>query len=301
MLEKELLSACRLCPRACGVDRISGKTGFCGADNRIKVARCALHFWEEPCISGDAGSGTVFFSHCTLGCVYCQNYKISTENQGKFVSEEELSDMFLDLQKQGALNINLVTPTHYVPQIISALKIAKEKGLSLPVLYNTSGYETPETLELLRNYVDIFLPDFKYYEEEYAQKYSDAKNYPDAVKKAIAKMYELVGKCEFDESGIIKKGVIVRHLMLPGLEEDTKKILEYLFKTYGDDIYISIMSQYTPLPTLPKKFPELSTPVDMAVYDKVLDFAVDLGIENAFVQEGESVSESFIPEFWDEE
>ncbi len=299
-VKSELMSSCKLCPRECKADRNSGKIGFCGADNRIKVARCALHFWEEPCISGEKGSGTVFFSHCTLKCVYCQNYKISTENQGKFVTEDELCDMFLDLQNQGALNINLVTPTHYVPSIIEALKLAKQKGLTLPVLYNTSGYEKPETLELLRGWVDIFLPDFKYFNEEYAKKYSGSKDYPAVVKKAISKMFELAGKCEFDKDGIIKKGVIVRHLMLPGLEDDSKKILEYLYKTYGDDIFISIMSQYTPLPTLPKEFPELATTIDMAVYDKVLDFAVDMGIENAFIQEEEAASESFIPEFWGE-
>jgi len=299
-VESELYSACKLCPRECKADRNSGKTGFCGAGNRIKVARCALHFWEEPCISGEKGSGTVFFSHCTLKCVYCQNYKISTQNQGKFVTENELSDMFLDLQNQGALNINLVTPTHFLPGIITALKLAKQKGLTLPILYNTSGYEHPENLELLRGLVDIFLPDFKYFDADFAQRYSDARDYPEACKKAIAKMYELCGKCEFDENGIIKKGVIVRHLMLPGLEDDTKNILEYLYKTYGDDIFISIMSQYTPLSTLPEEFPELATPIDMEVYDKVLDFAVDIGIENAFIQESESASESFIPEFWNE-
>jgi len=296
-----VLSSCNLCPRKCGANRIKGEIGFCGASDKLKIARSDLHFWEEPCISGDAGSGTVFFSHCTLKCVYCQNYDISTKNQGRFVTETELADFFLELQGKGALNINLVTPTHYVPQIVEAFKIAKEKGLTLPVLYNTSGYENPETLELLRGYVDIFLPDFKYFSQDLAKKYSDAKNYPEVVKKAIDKMFRLVGKCEFDENGIIKKGVIVRHLMLPEQEEDSKKILEYLYKTYGDDIYISIMSQYTPLSTLPKEFPELATPIDMEVYDKVLDFAVDLGIENAFVQEGESVSESFIPEFWNEE
>lgn len=299
-MEKDVLSCCNLCPRKCGADRKSGKTGFCGASDKIKIARSALHFWEEPCISGDKGSGTVFFSHCTLKCVYCQNYKISTENQGRIVTENELADLFVDLQKQGALNINLVTPTHYVPHIIEALKIAKKKGLTLPILYNTSGYETEETLEMLRGYVDIFLPDFKYFSSIHAQKYSGAKNYPEVCKKAIAKMFEISGKCEFDENGIIKKGVIVRHLMLPHLEEDSKKILEYLYNTYGNDIFISIMSQYTPLATLPKEFPELNTKIDMAVYDKVLDFAVDIGIENAFIQEGESASESFIPEFWNE-
>ena len=299
-MEKNVLFCCNLCPRKCGANRKDGEIGFCGATDKVKIARSSLHFWEEPCISGDVGSGTVFFSHCTLKCVYCQNYNISTKNQGRFVTESELSDCFLDLQKQGALNINLVTPTHYVPQIIEALKIAKEKGLALPVLYNTSGYENPETLELLRGHVDIFLPDFKYFQGDLAKKYSGAADYPDIAKKAIAKMFDLVGKCEFGENGIIKKGVIVRHLMLPGLEDDSKKILEYLYKTYGDDIFISIMSQYTPLATLPKEFPELNTKIDMTVYDKLLDFAVDLGIENAFIQEEEAASESFIPEFFNE-
>ena len=299
-MEKNVLFCCNLCPRKCGANRKDGEIGFCGATDKVKIARSSLHFWEEPCISGDVGSGTVFFSHCTLKCVYCQNYNISTKNQGRFVTESELSDCFLDLQKQGALNINLVTPTHYVPQIIEALKIAKEKGLALPVLYNTSGYENPETLELLRGHVDIFLPDFKYFQGDLAKKYSGAADYPDIAKKAIAKMFDLVGKCEFDEDGIIKKGVIVRHLMLPGQENDSKKILDYLYKTYGDDIFISIMSQYTPLATLPKEFPELNTKIDMTVYDKLLDFAVDLGIENAFIQEEEAASESFIPEFFNE-
>ena len=299
-MEKNVLFCCNLCPRKCGANRKDGEIGFCGATDKVKIARSSLHFWEEPCISGNVGSGTVFFSHCTLKCVYCQNYNISTKNQGRFVTESELSDCFLDLQKQGALNINLVTPTHYVPQIIEALKIAKEKGLALPVLYNTSGYENPETLELLRGYVDIFLPDFKYFSSDLSKKYSGAADYPDIAKKAIAKMFDLVGKCEFDEDGIIKKGVIVRHLMLPGQENDSKKILDYLYKTYGDDIFISIMSQYTPLATLPKEFPELNTKIDMTVYDKLLDFAVDLGIENAFIQEEEAASESFIPEFFNE-
>lgn len=299
-MTKNILSCCKLCPRVCGADRNNGKIGFCGASNKIKIARSDLHFWEEPCISGDVGSGTVFFSHCTLKCVYCQNYNISTKNQGRFVTESELAGCFLDLESRGALNINLVTPTHYVPQIIEALKIAKEKGLTLPVLYNTSGYENPETLELLRGYVDIFLPDFKYFSRDLAKKYSGSADYPEVCKKAIAKMFDLVGKCEFDENGIIKKGVIVRHLMLPGLEYDSKNILEYLYKTYGNDIFISIMSQYTPLATLPKEFPELNTKIDMDVYDRLLDFAVDLGIENAFIQEEESASESFIPEFWNE-
>ena len=299
-MEDELYKSCRLCPRECRIDRTNGKTGFCGADSRVKIARAALHFWEEPCISGESGSGTVFFSHCTLACVYCQNYKISTRNHGKYVTKAELAEIFLHLQSEGALNINLVTPTHYAPSIIEAIKLARKNGLTLPILYNTSGYESVETLELLRGYVDIFLPDFKYFSGELAKKYSGTKDYPEAAKNAIDKMFSIVGKCEFDDDGIIKKGVIVRHLMLPSHEDDSKKILEYLYKTYQDDIYLSIMSQYTPTKTLPKEFSELSVPIDMQIYDKVLDFALELGIENAFIQDGESVSESFIPEFYSE-
>lgn len=295
-----LLKKCKLCPRKCEVDRWSGNVGFCGADNRIKIARASLHFWEEPCISGVEGSGTVFFSHCTLKCVYCQNYSISTKNNGRFVTAEELADIFLDLQTQGANNINLVTPTHYVPQIICALDIAKKKGLTLPVLYNTSGYEIAETIELLNGYVDIYLPDFKYFDNTLAEKYSAAKNYVDITKTAIKKMFAQVGKYEFDERGIIKKGVIVRHLMLPGQYKDSKKIIEYLHKEYGDDIFISIMSQYTPLSTIPERFPELKKPIEIKDYDKLLDYAVNLGVENAFIQEGEAASESFIPEFYED-
>lgn len=294
------LNHCTLCPRKCGADRLNGNIGFCGADDRIKIARAALHFWEEPCISGDEGSGTVFFSHCTLKCVYCQNYSISTKNKGKFITEAELADIFLDLQGQGANNINLVTPTHYVPQIISALDIAKKNGLTLPILYNTSGYENPETIDLLKGYIDIYLPDFKYFDNALAEKYSSAKGYPENAKASIKKMFEQVGKCEFDERGIIKKGVIVRHLLLPGQLEDSKKIINYLHSEYGDDIYLSIMSQYTPLTTIPENFSELKKPIAIEDYDKLLDFAINLGVENAFVQEGEAASESFIPEFYED-
>lgn len=298
---EKLLKNCRLCPRKCGADRTAGKLGFCGADDRIKIARAALHFWEEPCISGTSGSGTVFFSHCTMKCVYCQNYSISTENKGKYVTKEELADIFLDLQNQGANNINLVTPTHYVPKIIQALDIARKKGLFLPIIYNTSGYETVETIKMLEGYVDIYLPDFKYWEGSLAIKYSSAPDYAETVKAALGEMFRQTGKCVFCENGIIKKGVIVRHLMLPGGFSDSKKIIEYLFREYGNGIFISIMSQYTPLATIPDIFPELKKPIAMSDYDKLLDCAIELGVENAFIQEGESQSESFIPEFYNED
>ncbi len=297
-MNSDLLKSCTLCPRKCGVDRTAGEVGFCGASEKIKLAKSCLHFWEEPCISGEEGSGAVFFSHCTLKCVYCQNFGISTQNHGRYKTEDELAQIFLDLKMQGANNINLVTPTHFVPQIISAIEIARKKGLDLPILYNTSGYESPETIKRLDGYVDIFLPDLKYFDDKYAIKYSNAKDYFKTAASAIRQMFAQVGKCEFDERGIIKKGVIVRHLMLPGLLFDTKKILDFLYSEYGNDIYISIMSQYTPLDTIPDGFPELQRRLNMHCYDKMLDYPAGIGIENAFIQEGSSASESFIPDFY---
>lgn len=296
----DLLKNCTLCPRKCGVDRTSGELGFCKSTDKIKIARSALHFWEEPCISGENGSGTVFFSHCTMKCVYCQNYKISTQNCGKFVTADELADCFLNLERQGANNINLVTPTHFVLQIISAIEIARKKGLHLPIVYNTSGYENVETIKMLNGYVDVYLPDLKYFDDKYAVKYSNAKNYFKIASSAIKEMFNQVGKCQFDENGMIKKGVIVRHLMLPGLLFDTKKVLDYLFSEYGNDIYISIMSQYTPLSTLPEEFCELNKTLNPDHYNAMLDYAAKIGIENAYIQEGSSASESFIPDFYSE-
>lgn len=294
----DILTHCTLCPRKCGANRTCGETGFCGSDARIKIARAALHHWEEPCISGKNGSGTVFFSHCTLKCVYCQNYRISTQNHGKYISVRELADTFLDLQAQGANNINLVTPTHYVPQIISALTLAKADGLTLPVVYNTGGYELPETIDMLKGFVDVYLPDLKYFSDKYAVRYSAAPDYFRTAFAAIRRMHEQVGACTFDENGIIRKGVIVRHLMLPGLLFDTKKILDRLYACFGDGIYISIMSQYTPLASLPGGFPELNRKIKRNYYDALVDYAANLGITNAYVQNSESADESFIPDFF---
>ena len=245
---KNPLTNCNLCPRRCGVDRTAGETGFCGASDKVKIARSALHFWEEPCISGKNGSGTVFFSHCTLKCRFCQNYEISTCGRGYEISEETLCEKFLDLQSQGANNINRVTPTHFVPQIISALDMAKRRGLTIPIVYNTSGYENIETLKMLNGYIDIYIPDMKYYDDKYAIKYSAAPKYFEIAKAAIHEMFNQVSYPVFDEHNIMQKGVIVRHLMLPGLLFDTKKLMDYLYSTYGNSIYISLMSQYTPLP-----------------------------------------------------
>ncbi len=291
-----MLSHCMLCPRSCGVNRRNGQKGFCGADNKIKIARAALHFWEEPCISGEKGSGTVFFSCCSLKCVYCQNYNISTLGRGITITETELAEKFLILQEQGANNINLVTPTHYVEQIIKALDMAKAKGLKLPVVYNSSGYEIAETIKMLNGYVDIYMPDMKYYSDKYALEYSAAPNYFDTARKALEEMVLQTGKPEFDKNGIMQKGVIVRHMMLPGLLFDTKKIIDFLYNTYKDDIYISIMSQYTPMPNV-KDFSKLNRKINPRHYEAIINYCIDKGMKNVFVQEGESASESFIPEF----
>lgn len=291
-----MLSRCMLCPRGCLVDRTKGQLGFCGADDKVKIARAALHLWEEPCISGENGSGTVFFSCCNMKCVYCQNYSISTLNKGVAVSALDLSDKFLMLQEQGANNINLVTPTHFVPQIIEALDISRSRGLNLPVVYNSGGYESVETLKLLNGYVDVYMPDMKYCSDKYAIKYSSAPDYFNIAKRAVSEMFNQVGKPVFDERGIMQKGVIVRHMMLPGMLSDTKKILDYLHTTYKDDIYISLMSQYTPMPNV-KDIPKLNRRLNQKHYEAMVDYCLDIGIKNAFIQDGESASESFIPDF----
>lgn len=292
----DYLKACKLCPRECGVNRLNGQKGFCKAGDKVDIARAALHHWEEPCLSGDRGSGTVFFSHCTLQCVFCQNHEISTGGKGKAISIEELATIFLSLQSKGAHNINLVTPTHYVVQIIEALKLAREKGLHLPIVYNSSGYEKVETLKLLEGYIDVYLPDFKYFKEKYASKYSKAPDYTYYIKLAIDEMVRQVGEAIFDEHSIMQKGVIIRHLMLPGLLFDSKKIVSYIHQTYGDSVYMSIMNQYTPLEIV-KDYPELNQRVSPRHYEYITDYALQIGVENGFIQEGETASESFIPAF----
>lgn len=286
---------CSICPRNCMIDRTE-KKGFCGETYDLVVARASLHMWEEPCISGKSGSGTVFFSGCNLKCVYCQNYNISNKNNGKQITINRLSEIFLELQQRGALNINLVTPTHYVPQIIKALKLAKSNGLNIPIVYNSSGYESVDTLKTLDGLIDIYLPDFKYYDDTYSIKYSNAPNYFNIASNAIDEMVRQVGLPKFDKNGIMKKGVIVRHLLLPGLINDSKKILKYLYDTYKDSIYISIINQYTPLPHV-KKYKELDRKITVKEYDELINYAIDLGITNGFIQEGETCKTSFIPEF----
>jgi len=290
------LKDCTLCPRECYADRAAGNKGYCGATGELKVARAALHMWEEPCISGEEGSGTVFFSGCALGCVYCQNHSISRGLAGKAITIERLAEIFLELQDKGANNINLVTPSHYVPHIIEAIKISRGKGLKLPVVYNCSGYEKVETLKLLEGYVDVYLPDFKYMSDALAERYSNCGDYFAVASKAIAEMVGQVGEARFDERGIMQKGVIVRHLTLPGCLEDSKRVIKYLHETYGDVIFLSIMNQYTPM-TKNAACPELDRRISEEEYEELVDYAISIGVVNGYIQEGETASESFIPEF----
>ena len=291
-----MLEECNLCPRKCTVNRLHGELGFCNSYKDVKIAKVSLHKWEEPCISGTIGSGTVFFSNCNLRCVFCQNHKISHEGIGKTVSINRLSEIFLEEQLRGALNINLVTPTHYVPQIIEALKLAKSKGLSIPILYNSNGYENIDTIKALRGFIDVYLPDLKYYKDKYAVKYSNAPNYFNVAREAIIEMVSQVGEAKFDADGIIQKGVIIRHLMLPGLLFDSKKIIDFIYSTFNDSVYISLMNQYTPMYES-AKYPEINKNLNSNHYDALIDYCLDLGITNCFIQESGSSSTAFVPDF----
>ena len=290
------LTNCRLCPRECSVDRQNGMTGYCGMNGTLKVARAALHMWEEPCISGKKGSGAVFFSGCGLRCCFCQNREIAIGDCGMEITTERLAEIFLELQEKRAANLNLVTGAQYVPQILMSLDMAKKNGFALPVVYNSSGFEKVETLRMLEGYVDIYLPDFKYMEKKLAENFSKAPAYPEVAKAAIKEMVRQSGPCQFGEDGYLQRGTIVRHLILPGHTKNSKMVLAYLHETYGNDIYISIMNQYTPV-FKQEKYTELNRKVTRREYEKVLDFAVELGIENGFIQDGETASESFIPAF----
>ena len=288
---------CGLCPRECKVDRTQGERGYCGQTAELYVARAALHQWEEPCLSGTIGSGTIFFTGCPLGCVFCQNLEIAAGNVGKKISVKRLAEIFLELQEQGAHNINLVTATHFVPQIAEALSLAKQNGLQIPIVYNTSSYEHVSTLRLLEGLVDIYLPDLKYRNEEWSLRYSHAADYFFYASKAIAEMVRQVGKPVFsEEDGLMKRGVIVRHLALPGKEEDSKEVILYLYETYGEQIYISIMNQFTPMPGL-REYPELNRVLTEQEYSRIVDYAIRLGVEQGYIQEGETAKESFIPSF----
>lgn len=291
---EELFNKCELCPRKCKVNRNNNELGFCRASNVMRIGGYHLHMWEEPVITGNRGSGTIFFSFCNLKCVYCQNYDISFKNIGEDVSVERLSEIMIELQDMNALNINLVTPGHYIPLIRDSILMAKNKGLNIPIIYNTSGYESVNALKLLDGLIDIYLPDFKYFNNEIAVKYSKAFNYKEICIKALEEMTRQVSKCKF-KNNLLKKGVIVRHLMLPNMENDTKEILNYLYNTYKDNIYISLMNQYTPIKKL--KYNELNNTLDEKIYENMIDYAYNLGIRNCFVQEQDSKGKCFIPDF----
>lgn len=287
---------CLLCPRKCGINRRTGQTGVCGVSSEIKVARAALHYWEEPCISGKRGSGAVFFSGCSLHCVFCQNREISDGKEGKVISKERLSDIFIELADKGANNINLVTPGQYIPDIVWAVNDAKSRGMKLPIIYNTSGYENVTELKLLEGIVDVYLPDFKYMDSTLSARYSRAKDYPSVAKQALSEMVRQQPEVVIDDAtGLIQKGVIVRQLLLPGHVNDAKAVLKYLYDTYRDHIYISMMSQFTPIAL--KDYPEINRTVTKREYERLVNYALEIGITNAFIQEGDVAKDSFIPAF----
>lgn len=287
---------CLLCPRKCGINRSTGQTGVCGVSSEIKVARAALHYWEEPCISGKRGSGAVFFSGCSLHCVFCQNREISDGKAGKEISKERLSDIFMELADKGANNINLVTPGQYIPDIVWAVNDAKSRGMKLPIIYNTSGYENVTELKLLEGIVDVYLPDFKYMDSTLSARYSRAKDYPSVAKQALSEMVRQQPDVVIDNAtGLIQKGVIVRQLLLPGHVNDAKAVLKYLYDTYHNHVYISMMSQFTPIAL--KDYPEINRTVTRREYERLVDYALEIGITNAFIQEGDVAKDSFIPAF----
>lgn len=291
----DLYNKCNLCPRSCNINR-NNEFGVCKSSSKVKIARAALHYYEEPSISGNNGSGTIFFCGCNLKCCYCQNKEISHDNFGKEITVERLSEIMLELEKKKANNINLVTPTHFIPSIIEAIKLARCKGLSIPIVYNTSGYENIESLKLLEGYVDIYLTDFKYFDNTLGKNLSKCNNYFEVASSAIDEMYRQVSKNVFNENGIMTRGIIVRCLVLPTKSNDTKKVINYLYKKYQDNIYLSIMNQYTPV-TINKEYPFLNDIVSDDEYDDVINYALDLGVKNAYMQEGKTCSDSFIPLF----
>lgn len=287
---------CLLCSRKCGINRRTGQTGVCGVSSEIKVARAALHYWEEPCISGKRGSGAVFFSGCSLHCVFCQNREISDGKAGKVISKERLSDIFMELADKGANNINLVTPGQYIPDIVWAVNDARSRGMKLPIIYNTSGYENVTELKLLEGIVDVYLPDFKYMDSTLSARYSRAKDYPSVAKQALSEMVRQQPDVVIDDAtGLIQKGVIVRQLLLPGHVNDAKAVLKYLYDTYHDHVYISMMSQFTPIAL--EDYPEINRTVTKREYERLVNYALEIGITNAFIQEGDVAKDSFIPAF----
>ena len=294
MIEK--LSNCTLCPHKCNVNRLNGNKGKCGCDNKLKIALASLHYYEEPCISGKNGSGTVFFTNCNFKCIYCQNYEISQLGKGREITIEELANIFLKQQEKGANNINLVTPTSYVYQIIEAIQIARKKGLNIPIIYNTNGYENEETIELLNGYIDVYLPDLKYYDNNLGKKYSGIDNYFSIATKAILKMYEQVGTPIFNENGIIQKGMIIRHLVLPNHLLNSKHILHWIKENMPNDVYVSVMAQY--FPTYKAQEDKLiNRKLTKKEYKEIENYLYLLDLKNGYMQELGEHEEEYVPDF----
>ena len=293
---EDYLKMCTLCPHECKVNRLESNTGRCKAGKNVKLGLTQVHKFEEPCISGESGSGTVFFSGCNLSCVFCQNYNISQEYKGREICIEELAQEFLNLQEKNVYNINLVTGFMYVPQIIEAIKIAREKGLNIPIVYNTSGYESVETLKLLEGYVDIYLPDFKYFYNELGEEYSKVKNYFEVVTEAIKEMKRQQPENVFDENGIMKKGMIIRHLVLPNHIRNSKRVLKYIKDNFGKDTLISVMAQYFPS-NIADKYENINRKLNEEEYNSILEYLEILGLENGFIQDLEDEEEKYVPDF----
>ena len=291
-----MLDNCTLCPHNCKVNRLEGKKGRCKCDNTLKIALASLHMFEEPCISGANGSGTVFFTNCNLNCIYCQNYEISQGGKGKEITIQTLADIFIKQQEKGAHNINLVTPTMYVYQIIEAIKIARKNGLKIPIIYNSNGYENIETIKMLNGYIDVYLPDLKYYTNELSKKYSNVDNYFEVATNAIKEMYSQVGNAVFDDNGIIQKGVIIRHLVLPNHIQNTKNILKWINENMPKDIYVSVMAQY--FPTYKAKNDSLiNRKLNKKEYKEVFNYLYSLDLQNGYIQELGSHEEEYVPDF----
>lgn len=290
----ELLQKCEICPHKCKIDRTKNQVGRCKSKDTVKVALASIHNFEEPCISGRNGSGTVFFSNCNLSCEFCQNYEISQQGLGKEISIERLAEIFIEQQSRGADNINLVSPTSYAVQIIEAIKIAKNNGLKIPIIYNTNGYENIETLKLLEGYIDIYLPDLKYAENDLAKKYSKIENYFEIATSAIKEMYRQVGKNEYDENGIIKAGIIIRHLILPNHTENSKKVLKWIAENMPKNITVSVMAQYFPTYKA-KEIPEIARKITKEEYEKVENYLYELDLENGYIQELGEHEEEYVP------
>ena len=292
----EILESCSICPHKCKINRAAGNKGRCGCDDKVKIALASVHNFEEPCISGKNGSGTVFFSNCNLSCVFCQNYEISQQGKGKIITIDELAEIFIKQQNKNVNNINLVTPTMYVPQIIEAIKIARKWGLKIPIIYNSNGYENVETIKMLDGYIDVYLPDFKYYSDEIAKKYSNINNYFSTAVLAIKEMQKQVGNPVFNEDGIIQKGVIIRHLILPNYILNTKKILKYIKENFNEDTYISVMAQYFPT-FKAKQYEKINRKITKKEYEEVENYLYLLNLKNGYIQELGEHEEEYVPNF----